>query len=573
MDKLKKLKKPLVKIVYLFFSAVLFILWLIALFHISNLWRGDSDNAYLVIAGNAIAKGNYLLHGYYLSSLDPFYSIDMFVNALFVKLLGFRPVVMHIAPLFLFLVFIFVSLLYLFDLKKKDENGPAFKTGLFLFIAFLVFPSRGFAFWALQEGMHLSAVIVSLAAFLLIDKFRKTRSYLFLISGFLVLTAGFANDNVNVVICGVPLIVLSLYYIFKEAFVNKRALNDNYNRNAKHIINVYVFIIVSVIAAFSLKELIFYEIKAHGGFILAPSGLVIAFVRLRYIINNIYLYINGMLTLLGVNLFGKYLFNLKTIIEIFKIVGLIIFVYGIISAAKKIKKPKDKDFIDLLLLGGMFFMSFAFLLSQMPVNGASSRYLMPVAVFGFILAIRNFGYSTFINNFADVKDDIKKSAAIDKDVKAVFLKIAAAVMLITYSGSFILNAGAVIPKSPVKPLGKWLIKHDLTYGYGTYWDGGIVTLETKDRVKIRQLIATGDGIIPYKWLCNKKWYKKKGFFVIYTEHFIWFNRQAIINAFGNPSKIYVEDFQGMLGRAFGRSSGRGTVAPYVIMVYKNGILP
>ena len=86
----------------------------------------------------------------------------MFVNAVFVKLLGFRPLIMHAVPVFLYAVFILTA--YFYIPREKDEvNGNAgliFKTGLFLFIIFLVFPSRGLAFWALQEGTHLSAVIV-----------------------------------------------------------------------------------------------------------------------------------------------------------------------------------------------------------------------------------------------------------------------------------------------------------------------------------------------------------------------------------------------------------------------------
>ena len=563
------MKKILKASLIFVFALAVFGLWLIALFHISSLWRGDSDNAYLVIAGNAIAKGNYILRGYYLSQLDPFYPIDMFVNAAFVKLLGFRPLVMHAVPVFLYAVFILIACFYI--PREKDEvNGNAgliFKTGLFLFIIFLVFPSRGLAFWALQEGMHLSAVIVSLLVFLLINKFLKTASrlsYLFLTVAFIVLTAGFANDNVNVVICGVPLIVLSIVFIAKEVI----GKDGNYNNIGK-----YLLIVLSVITAYLLKELIFLAIKADGGFVTVPSRLSIAFVRLKFFVKNFYFYINGMLNLLGIKVFGKNLFSLKTVIEIFKITGFIIFIYGIKTTVKKVKEFKDDDFLDILLLGGMLFMSLGFLMSQIPVNKASSRYLMPVAVFGFILIIRNFGY--VINGFMKNKtlDIIKKDGVKVKNFKPVFLEISAAFVFMIYAGSFTLNSLAVIPKSPVKPLGKWLIRHNLTYGYGTYWDSSIITLKTKGKVKVRQLISGGNGIVPYRWLCNKKWYKEKGFFVIYTEHFIWFDRQAIIKVFGKPSKVYIEDFQGTLGKPYGRSSGRGTLAPYVIMVYKNGIMP
>ena len=142
------MKKILKTSLILVLALAVFGLWLIALFHISNLWRGDSDNAYLVIAGNAIDKGNYILRGYYLSQLDPFYSIDMFVNAAFVKILGFRPLVMHVVPVFLYTVFILIAGFYLLDLKHKDKiktekssGGIVFKTGIFLFTVFFILGS------------------------------------------------------------------------------------------------------------------------------------------------------------------------------------------------------------------------------------------------------------------------------------------------------------------------------------------------------------------------------------------------------------------------------------------------
>ena len=69
------------------FALAVFGLWLIALFHISNLWRGDSDNAFPIIAGNAILRGNFLLKGYYLSSLVTYFPVDLYLNALFIRIL------------------------------------------------------------------------------------------------------------------------------------------------------------------------------------------------------------------------------------------------------------------------------------------------------------------------------------------------------------------------------------------------------------------------------------------------------------------------------------------------------
>ena len=76
-----------IKLSYVISGAVVFSLWLIALFHISSLWKGDSDSAFQAIAG-----------------LDPYFQFNTYLYALFVKIFGFRPALIHIVTLFIFLI-------------------------------------------------------------------------------------------------------------------------------------------------------------------------------------------------------------------------------------------------------------------------------------------------------------------------------------------------------------------------------------------------------------------------------------------------------------------------------------
>jgi hypothetical protein len=249
----------------------------------------------------------------------------------------------------------------------------------------------------------------------------------------------------------------------------------------------------------------------------------------------------------------------------FVIIGILL-IYTVVKITGRIRRRlKDKDtnennfndFVDFTLLSGTLFLTLAFLLSDIAISKASARYLTPVIVYGLILAFRN------------IPEVIYKSKYYDR----ISFKIIGAVIIIVYASSFIYAALTPIPKSPERALGKWLLKRHLTYGYGSYFDSQVITLMTDGKARVRPVFAPSGRLIQYKWLSRRGWYRKKGFFVLYSKNFIYgsVNKESIIDTFGKPSAVYTEDFQGTIGRAYGRTDGKYTMPPYVIMVYKDGI--
>ncbi len=555
------------------FALAVFGLWLIALFHISNLWRGDSDNAFPIIAGNAILRGNFLLKGYYLSSLVTYFPVDLYLNALFIKILGFRTVLIHIIPIFIFLILIAVAIIYVNDAYDRNCEGLSFKIGLIMLFVFLAMPVGAFAFFMLQE-LHGSTIVLSLITILLFNKFIKEKagSYIYLFLGFMVLTVTLTNDNLALVIAVIPLLAALAVFYYTD-FKSRTALNYiAIHRKTKSGIkkSAYLSVLLAVILSAASKKIIIAAIRESGGFRLAPFGLPIAFVRLKYLPKNIYFFIGGLLRLLDANFFGKYLFSKFTFIILtkFLIIGLVL-IYTAYAITVKFKKRLEEtntnkdnsennfiNFIDLTLLFGIMFLTAAFLLSDIALSKASARYLTPAVVYGLILALRNI------------------PEVVSKYYERISFKIIGAIIIVVYASSFIYAALTPIPKSPFRPLGNWLEKHGLKYGYGSYFDSGIITLMSDNKIKVRQVVSGMNGkIVQYKWVSNKNWYKKNAVFVIYSEHFIYggIDKGSVINTFGKPSRVYVEDFQGTIGRAYGRPDGKYTMPPYVIMVYKNGI--
>jgi hypothetical protein len=548
------MKKTLKLILVSVLAIIVTGLWLTALFHISNLWRGDSDNAFLAIAGNSILKGNFLLHGYYLPSLDPYYPVDLYLNALAVKILGFRPILIHIIPVFIFLVLIAIAIIYVKDANgnRSKENNLPLKIGIFMVFVFLSMSVKSFAFFMLQE-MHGSAIVLSLISILLFNRFLRKASggFLDLFFGFSVLTVALINDNLAIIICAVPILtILALFFYtdFKSGTKKSRYLTAAF----------------TVIAAVIFQKIILYAIRVSGGFKLA-AGLQVAFIRLKYLPKNIYFYFEGLLRLHDANFFGKELLSGFTFIIMakFVIIGILLTYIAVKITGRIERRLKDKDanennfndFVDFTLLSGTVFLTCAFLLSDIAIDKASARYLTPIVVYGLILAFRNI------------------PGMISKYYDRLAFKIISAVIITIYASSFIYASLTPIPKSPERALGKWLLKRHLTYGYGSYWDSHVITLMTDGRVKVRPVFAPFGRLMQYKWLSKRGWYRKKGFFVIYSKNFIYggVGKDSVIETFGKPSAVYTEDFQGTIGRAYGLSAGKNSTPPYVIMVYKGGI--
>lgn len=75
--------------------------WLTEIYGAS--WRlvwGSSDDANAVLIGNALAKGNLLLHGWTLPP-DSYWTIDLPFYAVFTAAEGVRPALMHQVPVLL----------------------------------------------------------------------------------------------------------------------------------------------------------------------------------------------------------------------------------------------------------------------------------------------------------------------------------------------------------------------------------------------------------------------------------------------------------------------------------------
>ena len=156
----------------------------------SQVVGGNSDGATVVLEGKALSDGNLLLQGWKIS-LDSFWTIDASLNALVVRVIGLRPLVLHFVPA---LIATLVVLLGIF--LSRGASPRASIVGGLTVVGLLALPSRAFAVFLLQGPLHVGTALWCLIAVALLaatsakspPAYARTRwavAVLFLVAGLL----------------------------------------------------------------------------------------------------------------------------------------------------------------------------------------------------------------------------------------------------------------------------------------------------------------------------------------------------------------------------------------------------
>jgi hypothetical protein len=80
------------------------------------------------------------------------------------------------------------------------------------------------------------------------------------------------------------------------------------------------------------------------------------------------------------------------------------------------------------------------------------------------------------------------------------------------------------PDARAYELINYMEANNITYAYADYWDAGIITYFSNEKVLVRPVIFTDNGFIPYEWNSCVRWYNEKP-----TEYFIISNDDSQSN--------------------------------------------
>jgi hypothetical protein len=243
------------------------------------------------------------------------------------------------------------------------------------------------------------------------------------------------------------------------------------------------------------------------------------------------------LLLLGGADFGGQPFDAATAVLVLHLVGVVLAALGVLAALARFSR--GKDLVDDVLVTAVVVNLALYVLSTDAVAVYFSREMAPVLPFAAVLAGRMF---------AD---------------RVLALRLAPAVLLLVLAG-YLGGLGYELAQPSVpaqnQQLATWLAEHHLDRGLSGYWQSNVVTLATKEQVRVLQLRVAGQRVVPYEWEVKLSWldsrHNSANFVVLapsVAEYPGFTNTAAVLATFGPPAHDY-------------------HVGPYQVLVYRKNLL-
>jgi hypothetical protein len=122
----------------------------------------------------------------------------------------------------------------------------------------------------------------------------------------------------------------------------------------------------------------------------------------------------------------------------------------------------------------------------------SVRYLVPAVAFGAVLAGRSVAR-------------LRVSS-----LGPVGAKLAALALLLACGATpWAVATGSPAP-APPEALARWLADNHLRHGFGPYWDASVVTVSSREGVRVRPVIAKAGRLHALAYFASADWFKPRG---------------------------------------------------------------
>lgn len=422
--------------------------------YLSYVVGSNSDNMSSLLMAKDFADGNYLLHGWNMSTQSYFYS-DMIWTSLVIKIIGFHPLIAHIIPGFFF------SIVCLSSIKLSSLNG--FKSVLLITPIILV-PTKFTVANADQLNIHIGIYTLSALALIIFNKKESSLSFftIFLIS---LLFGAFAeSDKLILFIFILPVLLSSLFHslIYKKYSYLKLTIFS---------VLCLIFYKIFGVLNYNLFEYITPGIGRQG--LATTSGIM----------NNAKILLDGFFRYFGVSTKDT---NLT--LTILRVLFLTSFVIG---SSYSIVKRWNKTFIDTTLVAITALPIFAFIFSTVAIDESSTRFVFFSLSSSSILLARTISF----NN------------------KNIFTITFISIILLSIINLHSYHFKKQNEEQFYTRLGKFLEDNNLKYGYSGFWSSAITSAVSN--VKVYPVDISG-YIKPKKWLSKDSWYDGKGNFFIST---------------------------------------------------------
>lgn len=483
-------------------------------------FSGNSDGATVILEGNSIAHGNFLLHGWVLSQ-DSFWTIDAALYGLFVLLFGVNGALLHLVPALIATSIVLVGC----HLAIRTNPLANRRVAYCIVVLGIVFPVAAWAQFLLAGPYHLGTTLYCLVAFALVTGTTTVRGHV--VAG-LILTAGMLGDLQTLSLGIVPIALAGVVAILRA-----RSIRVGLGRVLVALFAPLLFYIVRTITV------------ALGAFTLAPARTP---STVSGAMHNLWPGLRFGANLLGG---GNGPFGTSPIpsallaahvVELIVIAVVVLWIFLQLLRGLVLKEPENDarswELDDLLLLAMLGSLAtYAYLATT--GSDAEARYLSGAVIFAVILTARTLG---------------RMSRALRVSRRPVLAFGGLIALAIVIGGGY--TATAPAPPQPVNALIALLHEHQLTNGLGGYWTASITTVLSDDKIQVRPVISGPSGVIErYARQSLDTWYTGPG------AQFLVYNANVDIDqitpatarsTFGPTSHVYV-------------------VGPYRVLVYPHRI--
>ena len=459
-----------------FIFVILLFASLFMLYHFAslNIFPPNTDAATVLLLGKDMSEGNYLLHGWMLSTV-PFYFTEVSFYAIASILFGYSSELAYIIPPAMYATVIF--LIYRLSTNKS--------LALALIIFYFVFPADMAVTSMLSACIHMGTYIFMIGCLIFTEKYIKTEKILFVYFSTILSSMAIFSDNISVYIYVAPLTLAAMFLLHKE-------------RKKK-----YLIIMAGLFSSYLISKAIGFLFLNLGSFTL-PGLTDVKIVEYDNILVNINTAVSGTLLFFNADIFGEQitpsLHLLSKAIRFAGVVALIYFTFRNLF--------KNRSVIDICLSLSILIMTSAYIGSNLPRNIWTIRYLVPV----FIMAVILLSRSKFN----------KKSIIL----LIAFLGIISGIKTININGS------TDNRYNQISCIREKINEHKVNYGYAPFAFTNSVGVNGD--IKIANILFNNNEIKRDNWLTNSEWYNKgNNFFILENKEQL----NIVKKIYGQPEDI------------------------------------
>ncbi|WBG90010.1 hypothetical protein N5580_13025 [Pantoea piersonii] len=467
-------RKHIGKFFYVVFFAAMYAVY----YRISQRIPINSDMASGLIEAIDVAAGNIFLKGWSLSTV-PFYFTDILTYAAVIKVFWYSYKLSYIIPS------VILSLLCMGIVAASENKNAGFLTALFFVGSPVLFLAKSI----LVPVIHVGTYLYCVAAYIIILKYLRTGCRYSLAGFFALMAVTFFSDGIAVCLILLPSLAAA-------------GFNFLFGRKENRW---YIVAVVSLLA-FAVSKVI-WALFRHQGFDV-PYVFPTNFSAVSAIWVNFSDFMEGFIRFSGGYFFGMDAQDHDVIWKLMCFVCASLLLFVIIA---RIVRFKTLDSTDIFLLAAVLVMPLAFCVSSIASGITSVRYIIPMLIFGSILASRHSSLTVFNGKF----------------------KLLVAAMLLAGSAHHV-HESLKSPKAEnhFQEISSDLSKAGLKNGFADFWFASSVSLY--GQVHVSPVHYDFEKFTKMNWLSKEEWFDRKNTFVIIHDEG---TKKTALKAFGVPSRI------------------------------------